>query len=93
MAQRQFRTDDTSAWTDRYGDGSDGAGSSVANVQTSFRGRLEIPLERRGQGTGFAAGNLVLIHQSRNGGGGSGVWELNKISSVGVELIGLYLML
>jgi len=36
-----------------------------------------------GSGAGFAAGNLILIHQSREGGSGVGNWEFNKIVSVG----------
>jgi len=92
MAQRQFRSDDTSTWTEKYGNGSAGAVTISANTADSARtgyanttaaiteGQTALTA---GSGTGFAAGDLVIIHQSRNGGSGAGAWELNKISSVG----------
>lgn len=84
---RQFRSDDTSPWIDKFGNGSDGVGSintsTDATANTTFSGTETQSTGTAGSGTGFAAGNLVLIHQSRNGGDGAGVWELNKISSVG----------
>lgn len=83
MAQRQFRSDDTSVWGERYGCGIDGAGSAPANVYTTFTATSGSTSGTAGSGTGFAAGNLILIHQTRNGGSGAGVWEFNKIDSVG----------
>jgi len=83
LAQRQFLTSDTSLWTDRYGDGSDGAGTAGSNVQTTASVAIDATALTAGSGTGFAAGNLIIIHQSRNGGTGVGNWELNRISSVG----------
>jgi hypothetical protein len=83
MAQRQFRSDDTSAWQEKYGNGSDGAGSAGSNVQTTFSATSGSTSATFGSGSGFANGNLILIHQSRNGGGGVGNWELNKIASGG----------
>lgn len=83
MAQRQFKSTDTSKWNEKYGNGSDGAGSSGSNVQTTFVATIGSTSATAGSGTGFANGNLILIHQSRNGGTGVGNWELNKISSVG----------
>lgn len=87
MAQRQLRSDDTSAFAEKYGNGSDGAASintstdSVAN--TTFSASSGSTSATFGSGTGFADGNLILIHQSRNGGAGAGAWELNKIASGG----------
>lgn len=79
---RQFRSDDSSAWLDKYGSGSDGAGS----INTS----TDAPIDSAATGTSgatslsatngsFAAGQLVLIIQTV--GTGAGNWELNKISS------------
>ncbi len=87
MAQRQFRSDDTDLWLDKFGSGSDGAGSintsTDATANTSISATSGSTSATAGSGTGFAAGNLILIHQSRNGGAGAGNWELNKISSIG----------
>lgn len=85
MAQRIFRSDDTSLWADRYGSGSDGAGSlntaTDATANTTLTGTATGTAGTAGSGTGFANGKLVLIHQTQ--GTGAGTWELNKISSVG----------
>lgn len=87
MAQRQFRTDDTSLWVDRYGSGSDGAVSPTTATDSTANTSISVTSGSTaatfGSGTGFANGNLILIHQSRNGGAGAGAWELNKISSGG----------
>lgn len=86
MAQRQFRSDDTSVWQEKFGNGSDesvtysGSGSDPT-ANTTFTGTAAGTSGTAGSGTGFAANNLVLIHQTR--GSGAGNWELNKISSVG----------
>lgn len=82
MAQRQFRSDDTSPWIFAFGDGSDGAYSSAGNA-------TDAPVDSSCSGTAgatslsatnasFAAGKPILIHQSR--GTGAGAWELNYIS-------------
>lgn len=86
MTQRQFRSDDTSLWNDRFGTGSDGALTISANTtdstaNTTITGTSGATAATFGSGTGFANGNLVLIHQSQ--GTGAGSWELNKISSGG----------
>jgi hypothetical protein len=84
MSQRQFRSDDTSKWIYGYGDGSDGVLSISADT-------TEAPIDSACTGTatqttlsatnaGFAtAGQILLIIQSR--GTGTGLWELNTISS------------
>lgn len=83
MAQRQFSSSDTSLWLDRYGDGSDGALTISGNT-------TDAPIDSACTGTSgttslsatnasFAAGQLLLIHQSQ--GTGAGNWELNKIQS------------
>lgn len=92
MAQRQFSQNDTSTWTEQYGDGSAGALTISADTTDSARSgyanttisaNLGSTSATAGSGTGFAANDLILIYQSRNGGTGVGNWELNKISSVG----------
>ena len=82
MAQRQFRSDDTAKWKYGFGNGADGA----ASINTS----TDAPIDSACTGTigatslaatnaSFAAGQLILIHQTR--GTGAGQWELNKIAS------------
>lgn len=87
MAQRQFRTDDTSLWSDRFGGGGDGAltvsGNSThscANQSASgTSGGTTVTLDAAGT---FANGDIVILHQTRGTtGGGAGMWELNKIAS------------
>jgi hypothetical protein len=82
MAQRQFRSDDTSPWIFAFGDGSDGAYSSVGNatdapVDSSCSGASGAT-SLSATNASFAAGKPILIHQSR--GTGAGAWELNQIS-------------
>lgn len=83
MAQRQFRTDDTSLWADRYGDGSDGAydptTSAWSSAYTTCTGTGGTTSLTVASGSSFFSGALVLIHQSK--GTGAGAWELNKIAS------------
>lgn len=83
MAQRQFRSDDTSPWNYGFGSGSDGALTISADTV-----RTEIDSACTGTATqtsltatnvSFAPGQTILIHQTR--GTGAGNWELNKISS------------
>lgn len=83
MAQTQFRSDDTTPWWMKFGNGSDGAYSSAGNA-------TDAPVDSSCSGTSgatslsatnvsFAAGKPILIHQSR--GTGAGNWELNQIAS------------
>lgn len=80
---RQFRSDDTSIWAEKYGNGSDGALTISSNT-------TEAPIDSACTGTGgttslpatngsFAPNQLILIHQSI--GTGVGNWELNRIQS------------
>jgi len=94
MAQRQFRSDDTSPWPDRYGNGSDGA--IARTVSSSESMTLCAPVSNATVGgytcnltafpennlSNYAAGQIVVIYQTRNGGDQVGDWELNKIQSV-----------
>lgn len=86
MASRQFRSDDTSTWSDRYGSGADGA-KTVSGAETydgaraSCSGSSGGTSLTLGAASTFADGDLVVIHQTR--GTGAGNWELNKISSGG----------
>lgn len=84
MSQRQFRSDDTSNWTYKFGSGSDGA-LTISSDTT------EAPIDSACTGTAastslsatnasFAAGQLILIHQTQKA-SGAGVWELNRIQS------------
>ena len=85
MAQRQFRSDDTTNWSYKMGNGSDGALTISSN--TTFSANNESCSGTGGattlttSSTGFADGDLVLIHQSR--GTGVGQWELSKVASGG----------
>lgn len=82
MAQRQFRTDDTSAWAERFGDGSGGSyapGTSTdAPIDSACTGTINTT-SLTATNASFAGGQLILIHQTT--GTGAGQWELNKISS------------
>lgn len=82
MAQRQWRSDDTSKWVYGFGNGSDGAYAPTTST--------DAPIDSACTGTSgsnslsatnasFASGQLILIHQTK--GTGSGAWELNRISS------------
>lgn len=84
MAQRQFRSDDTSVWVDKYGTGSAGAYSSSGSVtdstaNTTITGTASSTSATVASGSGFSDGDLILIHQTQ--GTGANAWELNKISS------------
>lgn len=82
MAQRQFRTDDTSGWSDRFGYGSDGAYApstgTDAPTDSACTGTSGTTSLSATNGS-FATGQLILIHQTQ--GTGAGQWELNKIAS------------
>jgi len=83
MAQRQFRSDDTSKWTYGFGNGADGdltisSDTTEAPIDSSCSGTAgETSLSATN--ASFAAGQLILIHQTR--GTGAGSWELNRILS------------
>lgn len=90
MAQRQLKSTDTDTWLYGFGDGSAGDGS----INTS----TDAPIDSACSGTSgttsltatnasFAAGQLILIHQTR--GTGVGTWELNKIASYAAGTITL----
>lgn len=80
---RQFKSTDTSIWTEQFGNGSDGAVTISTNTTQS-------PTDSACTGTsgtttltatnaGFGAGKNILIHQTY--GTGAGNWELNVIQS------------
>lgn len=84
MAQTQFRSDDSEAWAEKYGTGADGNKTISADTtdnapNSTLTGTVGGTSATIGSFTGFADGDLVLIHQSR--GTGAGQWELNKIAS------------
>jgi hypothetical protein len=88
MAQRQWRSDDTSSWLLGYGDGSDG--NLVISADTT-----DTPIESTltsdsGESTGTVAaslglvpGQLVFLCQKMGGFGSAiaGNWELNRVES------------
>lgn len=83
MAQRQFRSDDTSSWQSvAFGDGSDGAYApsteTDAPVDSSCSGTSGTT-SLSATNASFATDQAILIHQTR--GTGVGTWELNKIAS------------
>ena len=82
MAQRQFRSDDTSFWPYEYGNSSDGAYSpssgTDAPVDSACTGTINTT-SLSATNVSFSAGQIILIHQTN--GTGAGQWELNKISS------------
>lgn len=85
MAQLQFRSDDTIKWLEGYGNRSNGdttPSGTFGNQKTTFTGTEGADTGTVGSATGFAIDDLVLIHQSRNGGDGAGVWQLNKITNI-----------
>jgi hypothetical protein len=80
---RQFRSDDTDKWLYGFGDGSAGVYSSSGNathapIDASCSGTADAT-SLSATNTSFAAGQLILIHQTR--GTGAGAWELNRIAS------------
>lgn len=91
MAQRQWRSDDTSKWKDGFGTGSDGDATITGFESTdgyglaTFTGTSGNTYGTFTDGAYFNGGNggrvgdIVLIHQTR--GTGAGNWELNKIVS------------
>lgn len=82
MAQRQFRSNDTSSWGDNYGSGVNGAYSPSTGTNS--------PINASCTGTSgtttlsatnvsFSSPQCVIIHQTR--GTGAGTWELNRIAA------------
>ena len=85
MAQIQFRSDDTTPWGQGFGNSSDGVLTIASNTTdsptvTTFTGSSGAYSGTLGSGSGFAAGQIVIIHQSQ--GTGVGTWQLNYIISV-----------
>lgn len=82
MAQTQFRSDDTERWVYKFGNGSDGAYApstgTDAPIDSACSGSVNTNLLTASNGS-FAAGQLILIHQTQ--GSNAGVWELNRIES------------
>jgi len=92
MAQRQFRSDDTSQWLEGYGPATEGAYSSSGNIGftqpiASCNGTIGTKALTTQNGRGgpgaplFETGDIVVIHQSL--GPNMGAWELNKVASGG----------
>lgn len=87
MAQLQFRSDDTLLWEEKFGDGTDGTytvGSNITDspTKTTCSGTLASTTLNVGSSTGFAVGDIVIIHQSRDGSATPGDWQLNKINNI-----------
>lgn len=84
MAQTQFKSTDTEDWIEKYGNGSDGnttisSDTTDNSPNSTLTGTVGTTAATIGSFTGFADGDLVLIHQTQ--GSGAGAWELNKINS------------
>lgn len=89
---RQFNPSDTISWSPRWGasgDGSktvssnesyDGANAGLSGAHTA-NPLVQNPTITLDSASGFANGDIILIHQSR--GTNAGVWELNKIKTGG----------
>lgn len=79
---RQFKSTDTSVWPDGYGSGADGAYApstgTDAPIDSACTGTISTT-SLSATNASFAAGQFILIHQTR--GSGAGQWELNKIAS------------
>jgi hypothetical protein len=87
MAQLQFRSDDTILWEEKFGNGTGGAGSISSDTTDSTpvticSGTSASTTLTVSSSTGFSVGDLVLIHQTRNGTPGAGAWQLNKINNI-----------
>src|SRR5574337_111247 len=91
MAQRQFRSDDTSIWQERWGGGGAGALSVTSGTTTisypanvSCSGTAGATSLTVASTTGFNSSGPILIHQSRGTtNSGPGFWELNFFTSAG----------
>ncbi len=87
MAQLQFKSTDTSLWEEKFGNGSSGSltiSSNTTDAPTKTTGSITSGSTSfsAGSATGFSVNDLVIIHQSRNGGNGAGNWMLNKITNI-----------
>lgn len=92
---RQFHPNDTVSFTPRFGNNQDGSltisadttydGANAGIIGTYTADPLVIhPTLTLDQASGFANGDLILIHQSRGiTGTTTGVWEINKIRAGG----------
>lgn len=83
----QFSSNDTVRWAEKFGNKSGGdhdySGTGVFdNAKTTFTGTETHSTGTVGSNSGFSIGDIVLIHQSRDGGDGAGVWQLNKITNI-----------
>jgi hypothetical protein len=81
---RQFKSTDTSKWTEKFGNKSDGDASintsTFAEANETFTGSSGATTGTAG-GTSIATNDCVVIHQTQ--GSGAGSWELNKVTSGG----------
>lgn len=79
---RQFLTADTSPWNYRFGNGSDGDYApntgTDAPIDSACTGTINTT-SLSATNVSFAAGQLILIHQTQ--GTGAGQWELNRVDS------------
>lgn len=81
----QFSSNDTVKWHERFGNKQDGdttPSGTFGNAKTTFTGTQDTSTGVVGSASGFSTGDLVMIHQSRDGGDGAGVWQLNKITNI-----------
>ena len=81
----QFRSDDTVKWLEGFGNRAEGDATpsgTFGNAKTPFTGTQDASTGTVGSNSGFSIGDLVFIHQSRNGGDGAGVHQLNRITDI-----------
>ena len=83
MAQRQFRSDDTSPWQEGFGTGFSGdlvisSNTTSHSFQYACTGTIDTNTLSVAHGGNAGAGLFVLIHQTM--GTGAGNWELNKVT-------------
>jgi len=88
MAQRQFRSDDTSTWLDRYGYATAGRQTISTNItdNSAFAtaSGTASSTTLTANNTSFANGMLVVIIQAQGTGSTSNPdWEFNKVASGG----------
>jgi hypothetical protein len=84
MAQRVWRSDDTSRWIDGFGDGSSdvtiSASATASAANATCTGNAASKTLTLGDASTFADNDFVIIHQTQKA-TGAGVYELNKIVS------------
>lgn len=83
----QFSENDTIRWAERFGNKSEGnhtysGTTEFDNPRTTFVGTIATSTSTVGSNSGFVEGDIVLIHQTRNGGDGAGNWQLNVITNI-----------